>query len=185
MQVYGLWSGAAFLRRPYLPQAPGLPILLTPQIRRGQQLARTTQNSGYCLLHLDVIRAAYAVLGFSETLVPNQHHFASKLCEAQDLGIGLTESYRIKKLFKNWTFKLCSNVSFTVSPIVELKQESLHCKDLSRCDVKHDELNSGTTLEEESVREAHGGALSPSQPSTHCDAAGTISIHEIEARLGN
>ena len=59
---------------------------LTLQIRSGQELARTTQNSYSRLLHLDVIRAAYAVLGFSETLAPSQHHSASKLCEAQDLG---------------------------------------------------------------------------------------------------
>jgi len=89
----------------------------------------------------------------------------------------------IKKLFKDWTFKLCSNVSFTVSPIVELKQESVPCKDLSRCDVKHDVLNGGTTLEGESVREARGGALAPNQASTHRDAAGTIPIREIELVL--
>jgi hypothetical protein len=33
-----------------------------------------------------------------------------------------------------------------VSPIVELKQESMPCNDLSRCDVKHDVLNSATIL---------------------------------------
>ncbi len=49
--------------------------------------------------------------------------------------------------------------------------------------MKHDELNSGTTLAGESVREAHGGALSPSQASTHRDAAGTIPIREIELVL--
>ena len=37
-------------------------------------------------LNLDVIRAAFAILDFSETLEPSQHHSASKLCEAQDLG---------------------------------------------------------------------------------------------------
>jgi len=89
----------------------------------------------------------------------------------------------IKKLFKDWTIKLCSNVSFTLRPIVELKQESVACKDLSRCDVKHDVLNSGTTLEGKSVREARDGALAPSQASTHHDAAGTIPTREIELFL--
>ena len=49
--------------------------------------------------------------------------------------------------------------------------------------MKHDELNSRTTLEGESVREAHGGVLSPSQASTHHDAAGTIPTREIELFL--
>lgn len=51
--------------------------------------------------------------------------------------------------------------------------------------MKHDVLNSGTTLEGESVREARGGALAPSQPSTHHDAAATIPKREIELFLEN
>jgi len=49
--------------------------------------------------------------------------------------------------------------------------------------VKHDVPNSGTTLEGESVREARGAALAPSQASTHHDAAGTIPTREIELFL--
>ena len=49
--------------------------------------------------------------------------------------------------------------------------------------MKHDVLNSSTTLEGVSVREARGGALAPSQASTHRDAAGTIPIREIELVL--
>ena len=42
---------------------------------------------------------------------------------------------------------------------------------------------SGTTLKGESAIEARGGALAPSQASTHRDAAGTIPIREIEIFL--
>ena len=49
--------------------------------------------------------------------------------------------------------------------------------------MKHDVPNSGTTLEGESVREARGAALAPSQASTHHDAAGTIPTREIELFL--
>ena len=49
--------------------------------------------------------------------------------------------------------------------------------------MKHGVLASGTTLEGQSVREARGGALSPSQASAHRDAAGTIPIREIELVL--
>jgi len=45
--------------------------------------------------------------------------------------------------------------------------------------VQHDVLDSLTTLEGESVRQAHCGALALSQASTHRDAAGIISVREI------
>jgi hypothetical protein len=49
--------------------------------------------------------------------------------------------------------------------------------------VKHDVLGSWSILEGQSVREARGGALSPSQASTHRDAAVTIPIRGIALSL--
>jgi hypothetical protein len=92
---------------------------------------------------------------------------------------GLTEFFLVTKLFKNWTYKLVSNASFSACAVVEPKEELEPWKNLSRGDAKHDVIGSGATLEGQSAKEARGGALSPSQASTHRDASGTIPIREI------
>ena len=59
---------------------------LTLKISSGKKHVLTHATLISRLLHLVVIRAAFAILDFSETLAQSRHHSASILCEAQDLG---------------------------------------------------------------------------------------------------
>ena len=56
------------------------------KISSGKKHLVAHQTLALRLLHLVVIRAAFAIPGFSETLARSRHHSASRLCEAQDLG---------------------------------------------------------------------------------------------------